>query len=75
VIRLEEWVDIVSMHRQGLSIRAIARRLGVSRNTVWAALRRDGLLVNRKTVYRILKLKRLVSVTSAGTPPVRECGG
>ena len=42
VIRLEEWVDIVSLHRQGLSIRAIARRLGVSRNTVRAALRRDG---------------------------------
>ena len=42
MIRLEEWVDIVSMHRQGLSIRAIARRLGVSRNTVRAALRRDG---------------------------------
>jgi transposase len=35
-------VDIVSLHRQGLSIRAIARRLDVSRNTVRAALRRPG---------------------------------
>jgi transposase len=42
VIKLEEWVDIVSLHRQGLSIRAISRRLGVSRNTVRAALRRPG---------------------------------
>ncbi len=42
MIKLEEWVDIVSLHRQGLSIRAIARRLGVSRNTVRAALRRPG---------------------------------
>jgi transposase len=42
LIKLEEWVDIVSLHRQGLSIRAIARRLDVSRNTVRAALRRLG---------------------------------
>jgi transposase len=42
VIKLEEWVDIVSLHRQGLSIRAISRRMGVSRNTVRAALRRGG---------------------------------
>jgi len=42
VIRLEEWVDIVSLHRQGISIKAIAKRLGVSRNTVRRALRRDG---------------------------------
>jgi transposase len=42
VIKLEEWVDIVSLHRQGLSIRAISRRLGVSRNTVRTALRRNG---------------------------------
>jgi transposase len=42
LIRLEEWVDIVSLHKQGLSIKAIARKLGLSRNTVRAALRRDG---------------------------------
>ena len=35
-------MDIVSLHRQGLSIRAISARLGVSRNTVRAALRREG---------------------------------
>jgi len=42
LIRLEEWVDIVSLHKQGLSIKAIARKTGLSRNTVRAALRRDG---------------------------------
>jgi len=42
VIKLEEWVDIVSFHRQGLSIKAIARRLEISRNTVRSALRRGG---------------------------------
>ncbi len=42
MIRLEEWVDIVSMHKAGVSISAIARELGISRNTVKATLRRDG---------------------------------
>lgn len=42
MIRLEEWVDIVSMKRAGVSISAIAREFGVSRNTVKATLRRDG---------------------------------
>ena len=42
MIKLEEWVDIVSLHRQGLSIKAIARRLEISRNTVRSALRRGG---------------------------------
>lgn len=42
VIKLEEWVDVVALHRQGLSIRAIARRLGISRNAVRRALRRGG---------------------------------
>jgi transposase len=42
VIRLEEWVDIVALHRQGVSIKAIARMLGVSRNAVRRALKRGG---------------------------------
>ncbi|MDZ4169744.1 MAG: IS21 family transposase [Coriobacteriia bacterium] len=42
MLRLEEWVDIVSMHKAGVPISAIARHLGVSRNTVKATLRRDG---------------------------------
>ena len=36
---LEAWVDIKSMHRQGRSIRSIAKELGVSRNTVRRYLR------------------------------------
>ena len=39
---MEEWVDIVAQHRQGLSIKAICRQLGVGRNTVRRALRREG---------------------------------
>jgi transposase len=42
LLRLEEWVDVVSMHKAGLSISRIARELGISRNTVKATLRRDG---------------------------------
>jgi transposase len=42
LIRLEEWVDIVSMYKAGTSISAIARELGISRNTVKATLRRQG---------------------------------
>jgi len=42
LLRLEEWVDIVSMHKASVPISAIARELGISRNTVKATLRRDG---------------------------------
>jgi len=42
LIRLEEWVDIVSRRAAGQSIKGIARELGVSRNTVRATLRREG---------------------------------
>ena len=66
MIRWEEWVDIVSLHRQGLSIRAISARLGVSRNTVRAALRRAGppvragrVLPSKLDPYRDYLLARL----------------
>ncbi|MDZ4168884.1 MAG: IS21 family transposase [Coriobacteriia bacterium] len=42
MLRLEDWVDIVSMHKAGASISRIAREFGISRNTVKATLRRDG---------------------------------
>ena len=42
MIRLEEWVDIVALHRQGHGIKTIARHLGISRNAVRRALRRGG---------------------------------
>lgn len=42
MLRLEEWVDVVSMHKAGVPIKVIARELGISKNTVKATLRRDG---------------------------------
>lgn len=48
MISLEEWVDITSLHRQGVGIKAIARRLSVSRNAVRRAIRRGGPPVYRR---------------------------
>ncbi len=66
MIKLEEWVDIVFLHRQGLSIKAISRRLGISRNTVRLALRRKEPPAYRRPVvpskldpYRDYLLARL----------------
>ena len=42
MISLEEWVDVVSLHRQGLGIKTIARELDISRNAVRRALMRGG---------------------------------
>jgi len=42
VINVEEWAEIRRLHRaEGMGIKAIARRLGVARNTVRSALRAD----------------------------------
>jgi len=42
VIKLEEWAEVRRLHRaEGVSIKEIARRLGLARNTVRAALRAD----------------------------------
>ena len=39
---MEDWAEIRRLHRaEGVPIKVIARRLGCSRNTVRAALRRD----------------------------------
>jgi len=51
VLRLEEWVDIVSKHKAGVSISQIARDLGISRNTVKATLRRDGPRTTTAAMY------------------------
>lgn len=43
VIEVEDWAEIRRLHRaEGLSIKEITRRVGVSRNTVRSALRADG---------------------------------
>src|SRR5690606_39143892 len=39
MLTLEAWVDIKAMHRQGRSIRSIAKERGISRNTVRRYLR------------------------------------
>ena len=43
-------MDIVTLHRQGLSQRAIARKLGVSRNTVKKYLDDPGLVFTKPPV-------------------------
>jgi transposase len=43
VINVDDWAEIRRLHRaEGLSIKAIVRRLGVARNTVRVALRAEG---------------------------------
>ena len=39
----EGFVDIQVLHRQGMSIKGIARELGISRNTVRSYLRTDSV--------------------------------
>jgi IS30 family transposase len=42
VIDVEDWAEIRRLHRaEGMGIKAIAKRLGIARNTVRDALRRD----------------------------------
>lgn len=43
MISVEEYMDIKVLHRDGLSIREIARRLGIDRRTVKRHLEREGL--------------------------------
>jgi transposase len=43
VLSVEDWAEIRRLHRaEGLPIKAIARLLGISRNTVRAAIASDG---------------------------------
>ena len=40
---METWAEVRRLHRvEGLSQRAVARRLGIARDTVAAALKREG---------------------------------
>jgi transposase len=42
LLKMEDWAEIRRLHRaEGLSIKEVARRLGVARNTVRSALRSD----------------------------------
>jgi len=43
VINVEDWAEVRRLHRaEGMGVKAIARRLGLARNTVRAALRSQG---------------------------------
>ena len=42
MLRLEEWMDVRTLHREGHSIKEIARQTGRSRNTVRRVLREAG---------------------------------
>lgn len=42
MLKLEEWMDIRSLHKEGHSIKSIARMTGRSRNTVRRVLREAG---------------------------------
>jgi transposase len=42
MLRLEEWMDIKGLHKEGHSIKQIARMSGHSRNTVRKVVRQDG---------------------------------
>jgi len=48
VLKLEEWMDIRSLHKEGHSIKAIARMTGRSRNTIRRVLREAGFIAFRK---------------------------
>ena len=43
MLTVENWAEIRRLHRaEGMPVKAIARTLGISRNTVRAALASDG---------------------------------
>ena len=43
MINVDDWAEIRRLHRaEGMGIKAIARRLGLARNTVRSALRAEG---------------------------------
>lgn len=56
MLKLEGWMEIRILYRHGLGIRAIARRLGVSRNTVRKALRGEELACYQRQAVRVSKL-------------------
>jgi len=65
VITLDEWAEIRRLHRsEGLPIKAIARKLGISKNTVRRALR-------AQEVPRYQRVPR-GSVADAAEPLIRE---
>ena len=70
MIALDEWAEIRRLHRgEGMSVRAIAKRLGVARNTVRKALRSDEVPAYRREATGSAvdayedEIRRLLAVT------------
>jgi len=57
MLRLEGYVEIQVLRRQGLSIRAISAELGLSRNTVRKYLRTEGAPKAKERPVRVSKLE------------------
>ena len=65
MITLDEWAEIRRLHRsQGLGIKAIARKLGISKNTVRRALRAEEVPRYRREPKG--------SIADAAEPAIRE---
>jgi transposase len=65
VITLDEWAEIRRLHRsEGLPIKAVARKLGISKNTVRRALRADEVPRYRRAPKG--------SIADAAEPAIRE---
>jgi transposase len=65
VLSVEDWAEIRRLHRaEGLPIKAIARKLGVSRNTVRAAIASDAVPKYARTPAG--------SIVDAVEPQIRE---
>ena len=85
MISVEVCMDILSLHRQGMSNRAIAHKLGIHRNTVKKYIEKGGLPAYKENVrqtsildpYRQLidgrQLSGHMAIRSAAKHGVQRC--
>jgi len=80
LLRLEEWMDIKSLHKESHSIKAIARQTGRSRNTVRRVLREFAPATFHKPerhsgITRVEMLNVEKTVCSSASVPMRRATG